>query len=111
MEIACNLENWEILCTHLSISSAEQTELKNNYQKDYKMQKIQALKLWKRKFGRKATYEFLVDVITKLVGTGFAEDIVDLALETYKGLYCILISNTHNYVYMYTYVRICSYWI
>ena len=86
-EIACKLENWEILCAYLSINGAEQAELKKNHQGDYKSQKIQALKLWKRKFGRIATYETLVGIFEKLGYIEFAEDITDLALESSKSLY------------------------
>ena len=87
MEIACKLDNWEILCAHLSISSAEQAELKKNHPGDYRLQKIQALTLWKRKCGQIATYGYLVTTFKKLNITSFAEDIADLALESYKGLY------------------------
>ena len=87
MEIACKLDNWEMLCAHLSISSAEQAELRKNHPGDYRLQKIQALKLWKHKFGRMATYEHLVSIIKKLGSISLAEDILHLALESYKGLY------------------------
>ena len=86
MEIACKLDNWEMLCAHLSISSAEQAEVKKNHQGDYRLQKIQALKLWKHKLGRMATYEHLVGIIKKLGSISLAEDILHLALESYKGL-------------------------
>ena len=85
-DIACKLENWEVLCAYLSISSAEQAELRRNYQGDYKSQKIQALKLWKQKVGQKATYGSLVGIFKKLDYNDFAEDITDLALETFKSL-------------------------
>lgn len=90
-DIAGKLENWEIFCAYLSISSAEQTELKRNHQQDYKSQKIQALKLWKQKVGRKATYESLVGIFKKLDYNDFAEDIIDLALEAFKSLYSIVV--------------------
>ena len=73
---------------HLSISSAEQAELKRNYQGDYRLQKVHALQTWKHKLGQMATYECLVNIIKKLVGISLAEDITDLALDTYRGLYC-----------------------
>ena len=82
------MESWEILCAHLSISSAEQAELKRNYQGDYRLQKVQALMIWKHTFGQKATYGNLVNIVKKLFGSDLAEDITDLALDTYRGLYC-----------------------
>lgn len=87
IEIACKLKNWEILSAHLSINNAEQAELKKNHPGDYKLQKIEALKLWKNKIGHMATYDSLVSIIKGLIGTDFAEDITDLAIESYKGLY------------------------
>lgn len=49
--------------------------------------KVQALMIWKHKFGQKATYGNLVNIVKKLVGSDLAEDITDLALDTYRGLY------------------------
>ena len=86
-----------MLCAHLSINSAEQAELKKNHQGDYRLQKIQALKLWKHKFGRMATYEHLANIIKKLHIISLAEDVIHLALESCKGLY--------HYNYVRTYSR------
>ena len=89
IEIACKLDNWEILCAHLSISNAEQAELRKNHQGDYRLQKIQALKSWKYKLGHNATYECLENICKRLGSISLAEDITHLALESYKGL-CIV---------------------
>ena len=44
--------------------------------------------IWKHKFGQKATYGNLVNIVKKLFGSDLAEDITDLALDTYRGFYC-----------------------
>jgi len=59
--------------------------LKKNYPGDYKLQKVEALKLWRCKFGQAATYGHLVDTTEKLSGSDIAEDIIELVLESFKG--------------------------
>jgi len=83
----------------LSITNAEATEIKKNHQGDYRQQKIQLLQLWKSKVGKTATYKYLVDVIQAMIGESFAEDIYDMAVETYRGMcgHCVcLVYIFHN---------------
>jgi len=84
--IASKLEKWEPISSHLSITNAEVIEIKNNHQGDYRQQKTRALQLWKAKVGKAATYKCLVDVIQAIVGESFAEDICEMAVDTYHGM-------------------------
>jgi len=87
--IAIKLVNWEPISSHLSITDAEAMEIKKNHQGDYRQQKIRLFQLWKSKVGKAATYKCLVDVIQATIGESFAEDICDMAVETYRGM-CML---------------------
>ena len=81
------MENWEPISSHLSITNAEAVEIKKNHQGDYRLQKTRLLQLWKAKVGKTATYKCLVDVVQATIGDSFAEDIYDMAVEAYRGMF------------------------
>ena len=62
-EIACQIERWEVYMPYLLGENAKamEIEIKHN-QSDYGLQKREALRRWKQKFGNKATYHKLITV-------------------------------------------------
>ena len=60
-ELASELKNWEELAGHLSLSEAEEEEIRLDYQGRYGLQKREALRKWKQKLGEcGATYRALI---------------------------------------------------
>ena len=70
--IAECLINWKRLAPYLGLTEADEEAISEDYRGDFKLQKREALREWKRKCGSKATYSRLVQI---LCGTGC----VDLA--------------------------------
>lgn len=59
-EIAYHLKEWEELAPYIDLSDAEQNEIKGDYDKQYLLQKREALRRWRRKnMANKATLETL----------------------------------------------------
>ena len=63
-EIATDICNWEELAPFLSLSPAEEEEIRNDFQGRYGLQKREALRKWKERMGSKATYSALVEVFS-----------------------------------------------
>ena len=78
-EIANNLVDWELLAPYLELTESEQKEIVEDYRGRYKLQKLQALREWKRKSGGKATYRNLGGICRN-------HDLVSLAerIESYQ---------------------------
>ena len=62
-EIAQDLKDWEEIAPFICLSESEQKEIREDYQGRYNLQKRQALHLWRRNCGNKATYRVLSDVL------------------------------------------------
>ena len=79
-QIADDLVDWESLAPYLELTESEQKEIAEDYRGRYKLQKLQALREWKRKNGDRATYR-------KLGGICRNHDLVSLAerIESYPG--------------------------
>ena len=71
------LTNWRTVATYLGLDKNDLDAIKQE-EDDEQMRKLNALKKWKGKFGSKATYRKLVDVLLKLEKTDAAEDVCHL---------------------------------
>ena len=71
------LTNWRTVATYLGLDKNDLDAIKRE-EDDEQMRKLIALEKWKGKFGAKATYRKLVDVLFKLEKTDAAEDTCNL---------------------------------
>ena len=71
------LTNWRTVATYLGLDKNDLDAIKRE-EDDEQMRKLNALEKWKGKFGSKATYRKLVDVLLKLEKTDAAEDVCHL---------------------------------
>ena len=71
------LTNWRTVATYLGLDKNDLDDIKRE-EDDEKMRKLNALEKWKGKFGSKATYRKLVEVLLKLEKTDAAEDVCHL---------------------------------
>ena len=55
-EMAQDLKNWEEVSVSINLSESERKEIKEDYHGRYSLQKRQALRVWRNKYGDKATY-------------------------------------------------------
>ena len=67
------IRNWEELAPHLRLLPAREYEIKKDGR--YGDQKREALRIWKRQNGRKATYRALIVVAKEVSDVEFAENI------------------------------------
>ena len=87
-EIAYHLEDWEELAPYIDLSNSEQNEIKGDYDKQYLLQKREALRRWRRKnMTNKATLETLVSILCEKQLVSLAEMLVKL---TSKPRTCLL---------------------
>ena len=62
-ETAYHLEEWEELAPYIELTEAELEEIKNDYDKQYLLQKRQALRRWRKKGHLNATLETFVSIL------------------------------------------------
>ena len=80
-EISRQMKRWEVYMPDLLGENAEAAEeIKYSYQNNYRLQKREALRRWKRKFGSSATYRRLIVVFCKLKQADLAEKVKQLLL-------------------------------
>jgi len=81
-EIARQIKTWELYMPDLLREDAEaaEEEIKHDYRNNYRLQKREALRRWKRKFGRSATYRRLIVVFCKVKQAELAEKVKQLLL-------------------------------
>ena len=75
-EIAYHLEEWEELAPYIELTEAEQEEIKNDYDKQYLLQKRQALRRWRKKGHLNATLETFVSILCKQGLISLAEMVI-----------------------------------
>ena len=75
-EIAYHLEEWEELAPYIELTEAEQEEIKNDYDKQYLLQKQQALRRWRKKGHLNATLETFVSILCKQGLISLAEMVI-----------------------------------
>ena len=78
-EIACDLVDWELLAPHLDITESEQKEIREDFEGRYKLQKHQALRVWRRENGDEATYRNLICICCSQQSVSLAETISQYA--------------------------------
>ena len=71
------LTNWRTVATYLGLDKNDLDAIKQE-EDDEQMRKLNALEKWKGKFGSKATYRKLVEVLLKLEKTDAAEEVCHL---------------------------------
>ena len=75
-EIAYHLEEWEELAPYIELTEAEQEEIKNDYNKQYLLQKRQALRRWRKKGHLNATLETFVSILCEQGLVSLAEIVI-----------------------------------
>ena len=71
--IAQQMKDWEEIAPDICISKSEQEEIKEDYQGRYNLQKRQALHVWCRNCGKRATYRALSKIFQSHNLAGLAE--------------------------------------
>ena len=74
--IAYHLEEWEELAPYIELTEAEQEEIKNDYDKQYLLQKRQALRRWRKKGHLNATLETFVSILCEQGLVSLAEMVI-----------------------------------
>ena len=75
-ETAYHLEEWEELAPYIELTEAEQEEIKNDYNKQYLLQKRQALRRWRKKGHLNATLETFVSILCEQGLISLAEMVI-----------------------------------
>ena len=73
-EIGIFLTSWRKVATYLELSESDLDAIERE-EKDEQMKKLKALQKWKGKFGFKATYRKLVEVLLSLAMADVAEKV------------------------------------
>ena len=80
--IAECLINWKSLATHLGLTEADEEAISEDYRGNVELQKREALRKWKRKRGRRATYSRLVQILCGIGYVDQAEKVKELLKST-----------------------------
>ena len=75
-EIAIFLTSWQKVATYLELGENDLDDVER--EKDEQMKKLKALQKWKGKFGFRATYKKLVEVLLSLAKADVAEKVCRL---------------------------------
>ena len=75
-EIAQCMVEWELLAPSIKITDSEQEELKQDFKNRYRLQKRQALRLWRWK--NKGTYKNLIEIFYSQKLVNLAESVVSI---------------------------------
>ena len=86
-EIAIFLTSWRTVATYLELGENDLDAVEQ--EKDEQMKKLKALQKWKGKFGFKATYRKLVEVLLSLA----MADVAEKVCHPLKGMYVIYTFN------------------
>ena len=79
-DIVCHFTEWEQMSPYLGITETEEADIKEKYPARPQLQRREALRLWKRKNGSKATYRMLIAIFCeKVQRTDVAEKLRVLA--------------------------------
>ena len=79
-EIARQMKRWELYMPDLlgEDAEAEEEEIKHDHKNNYGLQKLEALRRWKRKLGSSATYRRLIVIFCKVKQAELAENVKQL---------------------------------
>ena len=78
-EIAYHLEKWEQLAPFIELSDADQQEIKEDYDHQYRLQKREALRRWRDKVGNAATVKTFAYILCKQKLVSLAETVVNIS--------------------------------
>ena len=84
-EIALFLTSWRTVASHLKLNESDLDAIEREGE-DEQEKRLKALQKWKAKFGFKATYKKLVEVLLSLAKADVAEKVCRLL----KGMYIIM---------------------
>ena len=71
---------------HLNVTGPETFVIQQNHPRNYEQQKLEVLRVWKRKRGLQATFKVLADVFSKELNDQTIVDTINsLATEASKG--------------------------
>ena len=82
VEIAECLIDWRDLAPHLGLTEADEEAISEDYRGRFELQKREALRKWKRKRGRRATYSRLVQILCRIGYVDLAEKVKELLTST-----------------------------
>ena len=82
-ELALSITNWQSIAPFLDLKEEEEIEIQN-VSNDITTQKIQMLRKWQRKLGRRATYRKLAKVFWKREFADLVEKLCDLLQKTHS---------------------------
>ena len=71
--VAGEMRRWEGYAPYFGITEAEEEEIASDYKHRYELQKREALRIWKRKCGSKATYRELIRIFQERANREMAE--------------------------------------
>ncbi len=77
-ELISKITVWQDFSAYFGLSEAEEEEIRRNNEKDYRAQKRAALRLWREKKGREATYRQLIIVFFCLQKIELADSVKQL---------------------------------
>lgn len=100
-DIVSHFSEWESFAPYLGISETEESDIKEQYPGRPKLQRRQALRLWKQRSGSDATYRNLITVFCNQGRRDVAETLKDLAQQGNH------ISTTHVLDVFYQYLIDC----
>ena len=80
--IAECLINWRDLAPYLGLTEADEEAISEDYRGNFELQKREALRKWKRKRGRRATYSRLVRILCGIRHVDQAEKVKELLKST-----------------------------
>ena len=89
-EIALFLTSWRTVASHLDLDENDMDDAEQGGRK-VKDKSLKALQIWKGKFGFKATYRKLVEVLLSLAMADVAEKVCNLL----KGMHMCFYTPTH----------------
>ena len=80
-EIALDHFDWEVLAPHICLTCAEQKEIKENFARQYQLQKREALRQWRMKLRDRATVESFIDLLCEQNEVKLAEMVAERCLK------------------------------
>lgn len=79
--LSTKIRVWEDFASNLGLSEPEQEEIRRNNENNYRAQKREALRLWREKNGRQATYRRLIVLFCSLQHNNLADSVRRLLVD------------------------------
>ena len=81
-DIVNGFTEWELMAPYLDLSRSDEHDIKDKYLYKPKLQRREALRLWKQRNGSKATYRKLIEIFCHQGRVDVAERVRDLTQQT-----------------------------